>query len=105
MERIEEQGREETNEDITRIVLDPYKKVKVNRFEISEEEVKKVLLEKLKTGKSAGLDGIRAELYKELIDDRRAIEKLTASYKKVLEEKQEPTEWKKSKTIMIPKKE
>ena len=60
--------------------------------------------EKLKTGKSAGLDGLRAELYKELINDRRAIEKLRVSYKKVLEEKQEPTEWKKSKTIMIPKK-
>ena len=102
MERIEEQDREETNEDIPRLVLDPYKKVKVNRFEISEEEVRKVI-EKLKTGKSAGLDGLRAELYKELIKDRRAIEKLTASYKKVLEEKQEPTEWKKSKTIMIPK--
>ena len=51
MERIEEQDREEeTKEDIPRIVLDPYKKVKVNRFEISEEEMKK-LLEKLKTGK------------------------------------------------------
>ena len=51
MERIEEQDREEeTNEDIPRIVLDPYKKVKVNRFEISEEEMKK-LPEKLKTGK------------------------------------------------------
>ena len=62
MERIEEQDREEeTNEDIPRIVLDPYKKVKVNRFEISEEEVKKVL-QKLKTGKSAGLDLLRAEL-------------------------------------------
>ena len=73
MERIEEQGREETNEDIPRIVLDSYIKVKVNRFEISEEEMKKVL-EKLKTGKSAGLEGLRAELYKELINDRRAIE-------------------------------
>ena len=83
MERIEEQDREETNEDIPRIVLDPHIKVKVNRFEISEEEVKKVL-EKLKKGKSAGLDGLIAELYKELLNDRRAIEKLTASYKKVL---------------------
>ena len=64
MERIE-QDRKKKNEDIPRLVLDPYKKVKVNRFEISEEEVKKVL-EKLKTGKSAGLDGLRAELYKEL---------------------------------------
>ena len=104
MERIEEQDREEeTNEGIPRIVLDPYKKVKVNRLEINKEEVKKVL-EKLKTGKAAGLDGLRPELYKELINDRRAIEKLTASYKKVLEEKHELTEWKKSKTIMIPKK-
>ena len=41
MERIEEQDKEETNEDIPRIALDPYKKV--NRFEISEEEVKEVL--------------------------------------------------------------
>ena len=32
MDRIEEQDREETNEDIPRLVLDPYKKVKVNRF-------------------------------------------------------------------------
>ena len=48
MERIEEQDREEeTNEDIPRIVLDSYKKVKVNRFEITEEEMKK-LIEKLK---------------------------------------------------------
>ena len=78
MERIEEQNKEEeTNESIPRIVLDPCKKV--NRFEINEEEVKKVI-EKLKSGKSAGLDGLRAELYKELINDRRAIEKLTASY-------------------------
>ena len=64
----------------------------------------KKVLEKLKTGKAVGLDGLRAELYKELMNDRRAIEKLTASYKKVLEEKHELTEWKKSKTIMIPKK-
>ena len=78
MERIEEKDREETNEYIPRLVLDPYKKVKINRFEISEEEVKKVL-EKLKTVKSVGLDGLRAEIYKELIKDRRAIEKLTAS--------------------------
>ena len=42
-------------------------------------------------------------MYKELINDKGAIEKLTASYKKVLEEKHEPTEWKKSKTIMIKK--
>ena len=103
MERIEEQDREETNEDIPSLVLHPYRKVKVNSFEISEDEAKKVR-EKLKTGKSAGLDGLRAELYKELINDRRAKEKLTASYKKVLEEKQEPTEWNKSKTIMISKK-
>ena len=104
MERIEEQDREEeTNEGIPRTVLDLYKKIKVNMFEINEEEVKKVL-EKLKTGKSAGLDGQRVELYKELINDRRAIEKLTASYKKVLEGKHGPEEWKKSKTIMIPKK-
>ena len=95
MERIEEQDREETDEDIPRIVLDPYKKVKVNmQVWDQQEEVKKVE-EKLKTGKSAGLDGLRAELYKELINDRRAIEKLTASYKKVLEEKHKPTEWKK----------
>ena len=40
----------------------------------------KKVIEKLKTGKSAGLDGLRAELYKELIKDRRAIEKMTASY-------------------------
>ena len=37
----------------------------------------KKVLEKLKTGKSAGLDELRAELYKELINDRRTIEKLT----------------------------
>ena len=39
---------------------------------------------------------LRAELYKEIINDKRAIEKLTASYK--------PSEWKKSKTIMILRK-
>ena len=68
--------------------------MKVNRFEISEEEVKKVL-EKLKTGESARLDGLRVELIKELINDRRAMEKQTASYKKVLEKRHELTEWKK----------
>ena len=53
MEKIEKQGREdETNEGFPGIVLDPYKKVKVNRLEINEEKSKKVL-EKLKTGKSA----------------------------------------------------
>ena len=42
MERIEEQDREEeTNEGIPRILLDPYKKVKVNRFQINEEEQRK----------------------------------------------------------------
>ena len=44
MERIEEQNKEEeeeTNEVIPRIVLDRCKKV--SRFEINEEEVKKVL--------------------------------------------------------------
>ena len=45
----------------------------------------KKVLEKLKTGKSPRLDGLRAELYKEPINDRREIEKLTASYKKLLE--------------------
>ena len=43
MERIEEQDREEdTNEGIPRIVLDPYKKVKVNRFEINEESTSEI---------------------------------------------------------------
>ena len=55
----------------------------------------KKILEKLKTGKSACIDWLRAELYKELINDRRAIEKLSAGYKKLLDEKHEPTEWKK----------
>ena len=68
MEEEEQDREEETNEGIPKIVIDPYKKVKVNRFEINEEEVKKVL-EKLKTGKAAGLDGLRAELYKKLIND------------------------------------
>ena len=93
--------RKKTKVSIKRIVLVTHKKVRVNRFEINKEEVK-ILLEKLKTGKSVGLDGLRAELYKELMNDKRTIEKLTASYKKVLEEKQEATERKKSKTIMIP---
>ena len=44
MARIKEQDREEeTNEDIPGIVLYPCKKVKVNRFEIKEVEVKKLL--------------------------------------------------------------
>ena len=60
--------------------MSQYKTVKVNRFEVNEEEVKEVL-EKLKPVKSAGLDGLKAELYKELTNDRRAMEKLT-SYKR-----------------------
>ena len=35
----EQDREEETNEGIPRIVLDPHKKVKVNRFEINEEEL------------------------------------------------------------------
>ena len=53
------------------------------------------VIEKLKTGKSAVLDGLRAELYKGLANDRRAIAKMTVSYKKLLKERHEATEWKK----------
>ena len=59
-------------------------------------EVKKVL-EKLNTAKSAGLHGLRAELHKKLINYRRAIEILNASYKKVPEERHETSEWNKNK--------
>ena len=57
--------------------MSQYKTVKANRFEVNEEEVKEVL-EKLKPVKSAGLDVLKAELYKELTNDRRAMEKLTS---------------------------
>ena len=68
--------------------------MKLYRFQVNEEELKKVL-EKLKPGKLEGLDCSKSELYNDLTNNRRAMEILVTSYKKVLEDRQEPKEWNK----------
>ena len=79
-------------------------KSKCNKMEkpnIKKDEIVKVL-QKLKSKKSAGPDGLKPELYKTLKNSEVCLNTLEQCFNKVLEGNV-PNEWKVSKTVMIPK--
>ena len=54
------------------------------KLEIREEDIS-TIIGKLRAGKTPGRDGLKAELYKELVSSREVVRKLTMSYLKVIE--------------------
>ena len=82
---------------------DPYRNIKVMKFSIEEGDVEKAL-GRLRNGKSAGVDGLKPELYKELTSSGVSMRALREAMEKIVEEGGEPESWKKSRTVMIEKK-
>ena len=82
---------------------DPYWNVKTMKFDVREDNIKKVLTE-LKAGKAGELDGLKPELYKMLKESRVVVRSLKEGMEKMLEDGEEPERWKESRTVMIPKK-
>ena len=60
------------------------------------------MIDKLKSGKSPGIDNINAELLKDSQD--MAITKLQSLFNRILEEQKVPSDWKRSLIVKIPKK-
>ena len=69
--------------------------------EIREAEVKEAL-KKTKSGKTPGIDGIPAELYK--ADGDVAVKELTRLFNRIWHEEKIPDQWKKGLIVKIPKK-
>ena len=69
----------------------------------TEEQVKKNI-NKMKSGKAAGPDGLKPELYKVLKDSPSFITVMTNSINKITENKKGLSKWKTSNTAMAPKK-
>ena len=68
--------------------------------EIREAEVKQAL-KKTKIGRTPGIDGIAAELYKAESDV--AVKELTRLFKRIWHEEKIPDQWKKGLIVKIPK--
>ena len=67
------------------------------------EEVRKEL-KRLKKSKKPGPDGIKSEIYGWIGEDRYCLETITRSMNGVMESGKPPNKWKKSTTLLIPKK-
>ena len=67
--------------------------------EIKEAEVKQAL-RKTKSGKTPGIDGIPAELYK--ADSDVAVKELTRLFNRIWHEEKVPDQWKKGLIVKIP---
>ena len=68
---------------------------------IRDEEVKKAI-QKMKNGKSPGIDNINAELLKESLSHSTL--ELTSLFNRIISEQEVPTDWKRSLIVKIPKK-
>ena len=88
---------------LPRITLDPYRLVGVLDVTIGKEEIGNIV-GKLKRKKAAGCDGLKPELYKALAGSEVVIESLERGFGRVLELEEVPEGWKRSRTVMIPKK-
>ena len=66
-----------------------------------EEVVSQIKM--MKAGKSPGPDSLKPEIYKYLVDSPEVVDSLTVSLNKIVCEGSVPAEWKRSKTILIPK--
>lgn len=60
-------------------------------------------LRKIKTRKKAGTDGLKGEIYKWLGERHLCVKTLTSPINEVTRNMEPPQEWKKSKTVLIPK--
>ena len=83
-------------------VRDKYREIVTRDHRIEEKEVKETL-KKVKGKKSAGLDGLKPELYKELGNSRDCVKALTVGYNRILDEGGEPSSWGSSRTAMLGK--
>lgn len=69
---------------------------------ITPDEIKEQI-KKMRNGKAAGPDEIKAEVYKCILDDNDLITMMAYLLNKTLEEGNVPNDWKQSKTIMVEK--
>ena len=72
----------------------------MDTIEIREAEVRQAL-KKTKSGRTPGIDGIPAELYK--ADNDVAVKGLTRLFKRIWHEEKVPDQWKKGLIVKIPK--
>ena len=69
---------------------------------VNKEEVKKAV-RRMKSGKQPGIDGIKAEVYKWMLESEVCVNAMCKYYNDVLEKGEPVKEWSVSKTCMIPK--
>ena len=70
---------------------------------ITVEEVERQI-KRMRTNKAPGPDGIKAELYKVMLENRELVSILTISLNGILEETHIPDDWRVSNTVLIQKK-
>ena len=71
--------------------------------QITPERIK-ACLKRLKSGKAAGPNGLKPELYKALGNSEKCLEALAKSYRNELEQEEKQDDWKESRTKMVEKK-
>ena len=87
---------------LPRVVLDPYKHITVMDVEISREVIK--VLRKMKNGRCGGVDGLKPEMYKVLEGSEVFVNAMVRGFQRVVETGDMPESWKRSRTVLIPKK-
>ena len=74
----------------------------MQRVVFTEQDMKSKLAS-IKNGKQGGLDGLKGEIYKAMGNSEICVRKITEVYNRVMTEGVVGSEWKMSKTCMIPK--
>lgn len=77
---------------------------KMENVNINEEDVRRHI-RKIKSGKRAGPDKVKPEIYKWMMDSQLCIRELTSCLNEVIKTGIFPSKWRQSDTILIPKKD
>ena len=80
----------------------PYRNVKVMKFDIKERDVEKII-QGLKNKRAGGNDGATPEMYKELGKSKVCVKTMRDGFERVMERGGEPEGWRESRTVMLPK--
>ena len=99
--------REEVNQErrivLPRVVVDPYRNIKVMDVDIKKENVIRIL-RKMKNGRAGGVDGLKPEMYKVLEGSELFVRAMVMGLQRVIQTGEMPDSWKRSRTVLIPKK-
>ena len=85
------------------IILEEPSMVPMNNPQITATDLEKQI-KKMKSGKAAGPNGLKIEMFKEILNHQEIKYKLVNAYNEIIQNKRRPESWRISNTKLLPKK-